>query len=77
MAGMQKLTSRRKMIKKGKNQCRKMSKLPNLRKTKELKEVNEDGHKPTDIWVMINRVKLTFNLRDTLLSRFGWLNAVA
>ena len=43
------------------------------KKRKELVKENEDGHCPQDVWVMINGIKLTYELRDILLSRFGWL----
>ena len=45
----------------------------NRKKRKELVKENEDGHSPQDVWVMINGIKLTYELRDILLSRFGWL----
>jgi hypothetical protein len=44
-----------------------------LLEEKELEEEDEDGHIPSDIWIMINRVKLTYEFRAVLLTRFGWL----
>ena len=45
----------------------------NRKKRKEFVKENDDGHSPQDVWVMINGIKLTYELRDILLSRFGWL----
>lgn len=49
------------------------SNLADRKKRKELEEVDEDGHRASDIWIMINGVKLTYALRAILLNRFGWL----
>ena len=49
------------------------SNLADRKKRKELEEVDEDGHRASDIWIMINGVKLTYALRAILITRFGWL----
>ena len=42
-------------------------------KKRRKEEVDENGNRPNDIWVMINGVKLTYELRDILLCTFAWL----
>ena len=43
----------------------------NRKKRKELVKENEDGHSAQDVWVTIHGIKLTYELRDILLSKFG------
>ena len=43
------------------------------KKRKELEKENDDGYRPSDVWIMISGVKLTYELRDVLMSKFGWL----
>jgi hypothetical protein len=49
------------------------SNIAGRKKRKELEEEDENGHRPSDLWVMIHGVKLTYELRAILLTRFGWL----
>jgi hypothetical protein len=42
-------------------------------KKRRKEEVDKNGNRPNDIWVMINSVKLTYELRDILLCTFAWL----
>ena len=42
-------------------------------KKRRKEEVDENGNRPSDVWVMINGVKLTYELRDILLCTFAWL----
>ncbi|CAB4013589.1 Hypothetical predicted protein [Paramuricea clavata] len=58
-----------KKIENGRDLSRKIPTL--LLEEKELEE--EDGHRPSDIWIMMDRVKLTYEFRAVLLTRFGWL----
>ena len=43
------------------------------KKERNQKKGDEDGHQPSDVWVMISGVKLTYELRDILLNQLGWL----
>ena len=49
------------------------SNLADRTKRKELEEVAEDGHRASDIGIMINGVKLTYALRAILLTGFALL----
>ena len=58
------------------NRKRKGSVVENFRnvitkKRKELEKENDDGYRPSDVWIIISGVKLTYELRGALLSKFG------
>ena len=38
-----------------------------------MKRKVKTSHGPSDVWVMVSGVKLTYDLRDELLSKLGWL----
>ena len=41
---------------------------------KKRKVLVKTGHRLSDVWVMVSGVMLTYELRDVLLNKLGWLN---